>query len=401
MQVRINDAGGMIVSIGRTARILEGRSEEGLKTEETGTAGSFQSIEGAFGTHAPGIEPAAEFLQAWRAHYYHFRPLRPGTGREQALSNPRPLDPSGVNLPDVLHGLLTNDFDRWTRIRQLMEQIVPDVGQLEIRSAGPRVWVSFSDPNVPGFERNLKDLGTGVEQLLLTIVMGVTQPGPSVVLMEEPETNLHAGAQRALLGLLQEWATDRLFVVSTHSQVFLDRAPTAALLKFVRGFGMPSKSGWGCAGRSGAGSEPAGAHGFEGFDLADVAEAALEDRAEPGVAAAGAAQARCRAVEDLDRHPVQLPQQAVGDLAQVVEQLSGAERGHLGDLGPGVAGQHSKPLVADAGRVVAGAGRPAARVPHLCAGRFAGEGAAGHVQLAAEVPHGHPDAVALWVGLER
>jgi len=225
---------GMTFSIGRAARILEGRPEEGLAPEETATGGPFPSIEGLFGSNAPGLVPAAEFLRAWRERYYHFGPLRPGTGRQQGLGAPRPLDPSGLNLPDVLHDLLTNDFERWTRVRQLMEQIVPDVGQLEIRSEGSTVWVAFSDPNVPGFEPNLKDLGTGVEQLLMTIVMGVTQPGPSVVVMEEPETNLHAGAQRALLGLLHEWANDRLFVASTHSQVFLDRAPTVGRLFLVQ-----------------------------------------------------------------------------------------------------------------------------------------------------------------------
>jgi predicted ATPase len=234
MQVRPQGPSGMTVSIGRAARILEGRSEAGLAAEETGTAEGFQSIEGAFQSSAPGLVPAAHFLQAWRERYYHFLPLRPGTDRQHGLRTPGPLDPSGANLPDVLHDLLTNDFQRWTRIRRLMEQIVPDVGQLEIRSDGPAVSITFSDPNVPGFEPNLKDLGTGVEQLLMTIVMGVTQPGPSVVVIEEPETNLHAGAQRALLGLLQEWATDRLFIVSTHSQVFLDHAPTVGRLFLVR-----------------------------------------------------------------------------------------------------------------------------------------------------------------------
>jgi len=234
MHIRPGDPAGWTVSVGRVARILEGRPEEGLEAEEVVDVGGVPSIEGGSGGHAPGLRPAAEFLQVWRARFYHFLPLRPGTDRRHSLGSPRPLDPTGANLPGVLHGLLTNDFQRWTRIRQLMEQIVPDVGQLEIRSDGPAVSVTFSDPNVPGFEPNLKDLGTGVEQLLMTIVMGVTQPGPSVVVVEEPETNLHAGAQRALLGLLQEWATDRLFVVSTHSPVFLDRAPMVGGLYLVR-----------------------------------------------------------------------------------------------------------------------------------------------------------------------
>jgi hypothetical protein len=117
-------------------------------------------------------------------------------------------------------------------------------------------------------------------------------------------------------------------------------------------------------------------HGFEGFDLADVAEAALEHRAQQRVAAAGAAQAGCGGVQDLGRHPVQRLEQAVGDLTQVVEQFGGAQRGDLGDLGPGIAGQYAKPLVADARGVVTDARGPAAGVPQLPAGRLAAKGAA-------------------------
>ena len=73
----------------------------------------------------------------------------------------------------------------------------------------------------------------------MTIVMGVTQPGPSVVLMEKPETNLHARAQRALLGLLQEMGhrsplrrvqrTHRSFLTARHCWPLL-------LVRVITGF---------------------------------------------------------------------------------------------------------------------------------------------------------------------
>jgi hypothetical protein len=95
MQVRPQDPSGMTVSIGRTARILEGRPEEGLEAEETGTAQSFQSIEVAFHDSAPGLVPAAEFLQAWRERFYHFGPLRPGTDRQMDSGGEGRLSPAG------------------------------------------------------------------------------------------------------------------------------------------------------------------------------------------------------------------------------------------------------------------------------------------------------------------
>src|SRR6266581_36885 len=76
-----------------------------------------------------------------------------------------------------------------------------------------------------GVEFNLKDLGTGVEQLLLTLVVGLTEAPPFTMVIEEPETNLHHAAQRALLGLLKTWASDRQIVAATHSSVMLDWSP--------------------------------------------------------------------------------------------------------------------------------------------------------------------------------
>jgi hypothetical protein len=68
IQAGPQDPSGMTVSVGRAARILEGRSAEGLEAQETvAVGGSLPSIEGVLGEYAPGLVPAAEFLQAWRA----------------------------------------------------------------------------------------------------------------------------------------------------------------------------------------------------------------------------------------------------------------------------------------------------------------------------------------------
>jgi hypothetical protein len=53
----------------------------------------------------------------------------------------------------------------------------------------------------------------------------MTESAPVTLVIEEPETNLHPAAQRALLGLLQGWAADRLIVAATHSAVMLDWSP--------------------------------------------------------------------------------------------------------------------------------------------------------------------------------
>jgi predicted ATPase len=102
------------------------------------------------------------------------------------------------------------------QVRARIAETVPDIGRLGVRTRGEQLRVIFE--NSTG-DLNLKDLGTGVEQLLMTIVVGLTESAPVTLVIEEPETNLHPAAQRALLGLLQGWAADRLIVAATHSAV--------------------------------------------------------------------------------------------------------------------------------------------------------------------------------------
>jgi AAA domain, putative AbiEii toxin, Type IV TA system len=223
---------------------LQGMLDQGSGLAERGSVG-VQSIEGVLAGRVQQLAPATNFLTDWRQRYYHFEPLRPGTNRTMRLATPRKLVPTGANLPGVLLHLQTNRFAVWEQIRALISQIVPDVGRLDTPTdESNQMEVAFADPHLPlevgepVYRHNIKDLGTGVEQLLMAVVVGVTQPAPSVVVIEEPETNLHAGAQRALLALLREWATNRLFVVSTHSSVFLDRTPDADLLLVRRARGV-------------------------------------------------------------------------------------------------------------------------------------------------------------------
>ena len=166
--------------------------------------------------------PAVDILTQWQQGYFHFQPLREAQGRVAGLNNISPtLQSTGANLATVLLYLQTNNPDIWTQIVTLMQQIVPGVGLLMTPVSGSGCSIVFQDEQVATHQHNIKDLGTGVEQLLMTLVVGLTQKA-TTLLLEEPETGLHPGAQRALLGLLQDWSRERLFVASTHSATMLD-----------------------------------------------------------------------------------------------------------------------------------------------------------------------------------
>lgn len=163
----------------------------------------------------------AGLIPKWRTTYYHFRALRQGTERTQNLASADRLEPTGANLSAVLHGLATDQPRLFEKLGNLIAEIVPEIGRLQVRTIGSqRVVFETSAGDI-----NLKDLGTGVEQLLMVLVVGLMESPPFLLLIEEPETNLHPAAQRALLGLLQSWAADRQILVATHSTVMIDWAP--------------------------------------------------------------------------------------------------------------------------------------------------------------------------------
>ena len=162
-----------------------------------------------------------QLLQEWRERYYHFEALRTGTTRTTPSHGATRLSPTGSDLPQALLHLYTRNDPAWHRVVAIMQDVVPDVGVLTTPVEGAEVEVAFHDPHLQRLQ-NIKDLGTGVEQLLMTAYVGVRQPQGGMVLIEEPETNLHPAAQRALLRHVREWSRERVFVLASHSTIFLD-----------------------------------------------------------------------------------------------------------------------------------------------------------------------------------
>jgi predicted ATPase len=183
----------------------------------------------------PSVAYATVIITQWRQGYFHFRPLREALGRASTLTSITPyLQSTGANLATVLLYLHNNLPDKWERLVTLIHQIIPGVGQIMTPVSEDHCSIVFQDEQVATHQHNIKDLGTGVEQILMTLVVGLTSTATTVIL-EEPETGLHPSAQRALLGLLQDWSEDRLIVASTHSATMLDwTSPSATVLSVSR-----------------------------------------------------------------------------------------------------------------------------------------------------------------------
>jgi len=226
---REGGAGGYAVKVIRGLLGGEDSLDPLLLVERGPTYGSWPLLEAGL-ANVRDLDSVTRLRSDWGARYYHFRALRLGAQRTANLAVAPSMEPTGQNLTSVLLDLLTNRPEILEDLRRLIAEVVPGVGRLEIRTSGSGMQVVFA---ADGAELNLKDLGTGVEQLLMTLVVGLTETPPFTLVIEEPETNLHPGAQRALLGLLKDWATDRQIVATTHSPVLLDWSPSGERLWHV------------------------------------------------------------------------------------------------------------------------------------------------------------------------
>lgn len=125
------------------------------------------------------------------------------------------LTPTGSNLPQLLHAIHSNNPDRFRRIEAYVQAAIPDVGKLVTPLRQSATYVGFRQGS--RIIRS-KDMGTGVEELLMVAAILETVPNPNLFL-EEPEGHLHPGAQRYLMDLVRERAN--LALITTHSPVLL------------------------------------------------------------------------------------------------------------------------------------------------------------------------------------
>jgi len=166
---------------------------------------------------SPSIWPQVR-LTRYLGSAFFFDPFRHSEESLGAQESSQ-LAQDGANLAQVLFTLRNNDESRFEQIEDFVQAALPDVGKLETRVEGSQTRAGFLRP-AGGYWIPLKDMGGGIEQLLMTATILMTTGDESTLFLEEPESHLHAGAQRFLIERL--YSGDRQVFIASHSPTFVN-----------------------------------------------------------------------------------------------------------------------------------------------------------------------------------
>ena len=125
----------------------------------------------------------------------------------------------GSNLAQVLNTLNNNKRSLFAGIESLLYAALPDAGVLQPAISGTDTQVSLY-AREGGYSVRLHDMGGGVEQLLMVATVLLTTGSEGAIFLEEPESHLHAGAQRLLIERL--YNSGKQIFITTHSPVFVN-----------------------------------------------------------------------------------------------------------------------------------------------------------------------------------
>jgi predicted ATP-dependent endonuclease of OLD family len=157
-----------------------------------------------------------------------------------SLEENRKLETDSSNLAEVLHYYLSN-LNQANKFNKLVRQIIPNIYQVAAPSfiengkaqAKIVVWNTKKASERDYLSLPLKDVGSGVSQILAIIYVLLTAKEPQIILIDEPQGFLHPDAARKLIEVLRDYGNKHQIIVATHSPTIITSAEpkTVTLIK--------------------------------------------------------------------------------------------------------------------------------------------------------------------------
>ncbi|NES22407.1 MAG: ATP-binding protein [Symploca sp. SIO3E6] len=144
------------------------------------------------------------------------------------------LKPDASNLPEVLNALQGSNPERFNRFNQYVSVIFPQVTRIAILTSNSmfeiRVWSVDPKTERDDLSFPLSACGTGIGQVLAILYIVLTSNEPRTIIIDEPQSFLHPGAAKKLIGILREFPQHQYFI-ATHSPMIIAAANPSTIVK--------------------------------------------------------------------------------------------------------------------------------------------------------------------------
>jgi len=184
-------------------------------------------------------QDAANSLQQSLNDTWYLMSNREFVPTAQQITNPaKVLNPQGTNAVQFLLERWTSRDPQWPEAEKWLKKIDSDMLLLKSPLRGQLASIETSRKiGELEFDVNLSLQGGGIQRALQIVSAVVFSPKGSVIIIEEPEMNLHKESQEVLVDLfnkaVNEW--DKQIIVTTHSW--------DVILPFISDLGSGSKRG--------------------------------------------------------------------------------------------------------------------------------------------------------------
>lgn len=134
------------------------------------------------------------------------------------------LRPDGRNAASVLREIRRKAPMDWKRICELLENVVPGTVDVRPKKHGNKLTLEFTQnrTGTDPIKFEAFSMSDGTLRVLGLITAVFQRPAPSLLVIEEPEASIHAGALGSVLDVLRLAAGSMQVVVTTHSPDILD-----------------------------------------------------------------------------------------------------------------------------------------------------------------------------------
>lgn len=130
------------------------------------------------------------------------------------------LADDGSDIQKVLSTLHSNDHERFKYLETQIRKIIPDIKIIKAPFVETNYTQTKFTESQPDIEFNIQDVGSGLQRAIMIICKVLTAEKGDMVLIEEPESNLHADAKRKLFEFLNEQSEEKQIFITTHDPLF-------------------------------------------------------------------------------------------------------------------------------------------------------------------------------------